>query len=183
MRLGLVVPLVATALTLVSLASGAYRLGRVQNGLEEATLELASAEQQATELAQLRQAKERISPRERPKQDVIALMNAVMADAGIPGERLKSLESESSESLSPTASGSSVSGRYRCQAVAMSLESLTPEQVGKLLLELRRRQSVWSPALLELSHVRTQPESGNLYHLRLRISATYLSDELPARSR
>jgi hypothetical protein len=168
---------------LASVASGAYRLRRAQTALEEADLELANAAAQAAELARLRQSRERVSPRERPKQDVIALMNGVMAEAGIPSERLKNLENESSESFSSSASGASSPGRYRRQSVSVNFEQLAPEHIGKLLLELRHRQGVWTPTRLELSHARTQPDSGNLYSLRLLISATYLSDELSARSR
>jgi hypothetical protein len=160
----------------VFIASGATRLAQARNETASTLGLLPETQNQAHEILSLRNQQERVALNERPQQDVIALINSVLAQAGIPADRFKNLERESDESILPGGGG-----RYRRQSVNVTLERLTPLEVGTFLQELRR-QKVWVPARIELSHVRDQAQPALLYNLRLSISATYVSHERAARA-
>ncbi|MEW6747311.1 MAG: hypothetical protein AB1486_31660 [Planctomycetota bacterium] len=174
---GLFVLLPITLVALV-LVQGERRYAGVGRRLEATAASLAQTRLQAAEVMNLRHREERVSLRERPRQDVIALVNEVLAEAGIPSGRLIGVEPESDVALGDSAGGKSP---YRRQTLALSLERLTLPQVGRFLGVLRERQRMWSVTRIELSR-EGRPASGqgaasepSLLGMRLLLSAVYVS--------
>jgi len=168
----------AMAAGTAALAGSSYRMAQARASSDRVRAELVEAKRQVEELVQLRGQRERVATKARPEQDVIALVNAVLAEADLPSDRLKNLAPESNEHLTPSGT---VGGRYRRQSVSLNLEALSPDQIGKFLDQLRRQESLWTATRLELNHVRNQPDPAELYNLRVSMSATYLADDLPGR--
>ncbi|MEW6741423.1 MAG: hypothetical protein AB1486_01585 [Planctomycetota bacterium] len=170
--------LLPIALVALVLAQGERRYASVRRQLEAAASTLRQTRQQAAEVMSLRQREERVSLRERPRQDVIALVNEVLAEAGIPSGRLTGIEPESDVALGGSAGGKSP---YRQQTLALELERLTLPEVGRFLALLRERQKMWSVTRIELSRegrlaagqgAATEP---SLLGMRLLLSAVYVS--------
>jgi len=122
------------------------------------------------ELAELRSQREVVAAAKRPTNDVIAQVNAVLRDAGIPTARLKALEPEADVPLA---------GRYRSQTLRFALERLSLPEVGSLLSTWRAAETVWIPRSIELTHAASPDGSSLGYDTRIVIAATYLSDLAP----
>lgn len=163
--------LVALVITFcaAAIAFSARRLQSAEQELDQALSHLATTQHQTAEIATLRQHDERVADRERPPQDVIAMVSAVLSEVGIAGERLRDVEPETS--LSAAAQRGS---RYRTQSVGFTLDRLAPEEIGRFLAEWHARQRIWIPSRLELIHVRDQPEPARLYTIRVVVTAIYL---------
>jgi hypothetical protein len=137
---------------------------------EDADRERQFLEQTAADLREwsdLRTQREVVSAAKRPTQDVIAQVNAVLREIGIPTERLKGLEPESDVALA---------GRYRTQTIRLALEKVTLREVGSFLLAWRSAKTVWTPRSIELTQVADKDNSSGSLDARLVIAATYLSD-------
>jgi len=124
------------------------------------------------ELADLSGKQERIGTQERPRQDVLALLNSVMAEAGVPSASFRSLDVEADVAV--RIGTGAEAGRYRRQSLSLVLERLSPAQLGAFLEIWRARQRLWIPTRLELTHVRDPRAPQNLYSARILVTATYL---------
>ena len=161
------------------LAVGTRRLDAAERALDGSRQRLHKARGQALELSRLSSRQERVAVQERPRQDVIALVNSVLAECGIPSTSFQRLDVESDVAVT-TADGPAP-GRYRRQSLTLVLQRLTTRQLGAFLAEWRDRQAVWTPTRLELTHVREARSSGDLYTASILITATYLSDRTSPR--
>jgi hypothetical protein len=157
-----------------ALACGLFVLVLRVNALaaarEDAVRELQSLVQTASDLrkwSELKTQREVVSAAKRPTQDVIAQVNAVLRDSGIPTERLKGLEPESDVALA---------GRYRTQTIRLALERVTLRDVGSFLVAWRGAKTVWTPRSIELTQALDKGGSSNGLDARIVIAATYLSD-------
>ena len=164
----------AVLAVLVACAVGAFVLALRAKGLamardsvarERAALERTDAD--LRELAALRDEREVVAAQKRPTQDVIAQVNAVLRDAGLPTTRLKDLQPEADQPLS---------GRYRSQTIRLSLDHLSIEDVGALLAAWRAARTVWTPRAIELTHVAQADGMDGGFDARVVVAATYLSD-------
>jgi hypothetical protein len=163
-----------TALSVVSIGvfvvtSRARALAQVQ---DDVAREVASLDHTATaldELTKLRRERAVVAESRRPAQDVIAQVNAAMRDAGVPTDRMKSLDPEADSPLA---------GRYRSQTLRLTLEHLSLREVGAFLASWRAAKTVWTPRSLELAHVAITEGKvpSDRYDARVVIAATYLSD-------
>jgi hypothetical protein len=155
----------ACGLFVVVLRVNALAVARV-----DVARELQSLEQTASDLREwsgLKTQREVVSAAKRPTQDVIAQVNAVLRDAGVPTERLKGLEPESDVALA---------GRYRTQSIRLALEKVTLREVGSFLVAWRSARTVWTPRSIELTQVLDKDGSSGGLDVRVVIAATYLSD-------
>jgi hypothetical protein len=60
----------------------------------------------------------------------------------------------------------------------LTLQDLTPADVGRYLTEWKRHQPLWSIVSIELTHRRDRAGSGaNTYDAIIRISSSYLADQ------
>ncbi len=122
---------------------------------------------EAQQIVQLRSKQQRIAEHKRPEQDVIARVNATLAEAGIPPERFGGLRPESDGALPDSA--------YRRQSVRISLDDLSITDLGAFLSQWSRTQQLWTPTRLELSHARSKIDDDR-YNVVILITATYLAN-------
>lgn len=163
------------------------RLANAAGRLESARQACTAALRDAREILDLRSHQQVIQLRQRPTQDVIAQVNAVLADAGIPANRFRSLtpESESSVSAPPGGSSAAAGGApaIKQQSLRLTLENLSLAEIGGFLNQWRMSgsgdEAIWTPTRIELTHTRAagaaSSSTGN-YDLALVLTALYLAD-------
>jgi hypothetical protein len=167
--------LLLIAIGLLGAANGVRRLRQERAGTQAANALLAATRTKALEVESLRGLQARVATRQRPAQDVIAQVNAILADAGLGTDAFKALVADTDAPVDGLAGRTG----YRHQSLSLSLEDLRPIEVGRFLDELRRRQKVWIPSRLELFHRRTPRLAADGYDVQMLLTATYLSDEMP----
>lgn len=145
----------------------ARALGSAEAAADAEVTALERAVADLEELEALKGQREVVAAAKRPTNDVIAQVNAVLRDSGIPTTRLKALEPEADVPLA---------GRYRSQTIRLALERLSLQEVGGFLGAWRDAATVWTPRSIELSHVSTQDGGDAGFDVRIVIAATYLSD-------
>jgi len=163
------------------MAMSAWRQSVAQRQLASALVALNSTIEDGRAIFDLRAQQQRIGNRDRPAQDVIAQLNSVMMDVGIPSNHLKSLTPESDALVTQGDPGNDrgehgQSGQFKKQSLRVILENLTIDELGALLIQWRQRQQIWTPTRIELTHVRSQTAVNNRYDATILISATYLAD-------
>lgn len=175
MRIRPLLPALAGLLVcLLALAASGRRLARAEERAASAGARLDLARAQAAEIRDLRGRRERVESRERPKQDVIAQLNAALAEVGIRSDALTELEPLSDAAVARPGERTTA---YRRQSVSATLEGLTARQIGAFLGEWRTSQPAWVPTRVELYHVKNQPEPALLYSARLVLTAVHVADE------
>jgi hypothetical protein len=176
-------PKIAAGLLAASCALGvAVSARRFTNAKEEAQIALQAREtvaRDADTVLALRQQKARVELQEKPKQDVIAQVNAVLADAGIPSDRFQGLEREADEAVGEATSGS----KTRRQSLRLTLDRLTPSELGAFLGKWRTAQPVWHLSRIELLHDRKDTADLNRFTVHCLLSATYVTDGFPGGAR
>ena len=170
-RPALLWPLLLAAGSLTTVV-GAGRVRAAEARLDSASMRLELATQKARELADLSGKQQRVATRERPRQDVLALLNSVMAEAGVPSSSFRSLEVEADVAV--RLGTGAEAGRYRRQSLSLLLEKLSPAQLGTFLEIWQGRQGLWIPTRFELTHVSDPRGPQNLYSARILVTATYL---------
>lgn len=158
------------------LASTARHWHDAEARSETACESLELVQGKAREVLALRGRSERVAAAERPKQDIIAQINAILAEVGVRSDALTALEPLSDATLGR---GSESDARYRRQAVSATLERLSVPEIGRFLAEWESRQPAWVPTQLELYHVRGQTGPNQLFSLRAVFTALVLADEPP----
>ena len=148
----------------------ARALGDAQDAVAVEARSLQQTGADLAELADLQTQREVVAAAKRPTNDVIAQVNAVLRDAGIPTARLKALEPEADVPLA---------GRYRSQTLRFALERLSLPEIGSFLAAWRAAETVWTPRAIELTHAAAPDGSSLGYDTRIVIAATYLSDLAP----
>jgi hypothetical protein len=122
------------------------------------------------------QAEPSIADRKRPQEHVIALVNHVLAEAGLPGRTLQSVQ--------PEADGALTSGRdgpeYRRQSVRLSFQALSLTELGAFLIQWRRHAGIWTPSRIELTKHRSRADDDDRYDVTVVISAIYVADSPPS---
>ncbi len=137
----------------------------------------------AEEIIALRRKQERVSLQARPAQDVIARVNAALAEIGLPSDRFQSLTPESdaplATGLSAATSASSFASSIRRQSLRLTLTGLTPAEVGMFLRAWSIHQHIWTPSRIELLHERSDKDAdeANIYTVNLLLSALYISEQ------
>jgi Sec-independent protein translocase protein TatA len=162
-------------LSVVIVTLGAQRLGEVRSQVQSAQSALNQLTRDAEEVLELRGRQQRVELRQRPQQDVIAQVNAVLAEVGIPGRNLRSLSPESDTHVTAANSGSSQS-KLKRQTLRLVLENLSIQEIGTFLLKWRSSQQVWTVTRIELTHARGQDSKDDHYDAALVISALYVED-------
>lgn len=143
---------------------------------ESARSVLAITALHAQEMMELTSTRQQISRGQRPTADVIALVNSVLAEAGIPNRHLKGLTPES-DGILPTSSGISTQALGK-QTLRLTLQQLTLPDLGAFLAQWNASGNLWTPTHIELTHRRggSAPTDQDQYDITLRISAIYLAD-------
>lgn len=158
------------AIALIALAVQYQRLRSATGRFEGARIALGQLERDAGRIVHLRARRPTVAWKERPTKDVLALVNAALLEAGIPTSRLQGI-GEGADA--PVTAAAENAPTLRRQSLTLSLESLTPPQIGLLLQQWRLAQDQWVIDRLELTHRREA--APDLYDLRLYVSAVYLA--------
>jgi hypothetical protein len=177
-------PRQATAMFLVTIGLcllitlGAVRsLNTTRQEHQQLTRQLQTTIDQGREIHRLRGQSQQVALRERPTEDVLAQVHLVLAEAGLPGQVFRSLSPQST-GTSPSSSTPSDGVQLREQVMRLTLQDLTPADVGRYLTEWKRHQPLWSIVSIELTHRRDRAGSGaNTYDAIIRISSSYLADQ------
>lgn len=159
---------VLAGICLLILALLASRLHSAQKDLSAVEARLALAADQARELLDLRTREETISLGQRPREDLLAQLNAALGQLAIPA-RLTSLQQESDRELSG-AEG------LRRQAMRLTLQPIEPADLGRFLDRWQSAQSIWTPTSIELTRLRAMRDGSTGYAATLRLAATYIDD-------
>ncbi len=162
--------LMVMAVTAVAVFTVTLRARALGDAVEAVEVE-ARATHQTTkdlrELAMLKTQRAVVAEAKRPTNDVIAQVNAVLRDAGIPTGRLKSLDPEADVPLG---------GRYRSQTIRLALDRLALGEVASFLSAWRGAETVWTPRSIELTHVAATDGADLGVDVRIVIAATYLAE-------
>ncbi len=144
----------------------AQRFQSVERRAESAERRLTSVRAMASEITQLRARSERVFLGQRPTEDTIAQINATLASAGLPSNAFRSLDPDADTALE---------GGYRRQSVRLTLEPLTPAQLGDFLIAWESVATPWIISGIELAH---RPRASDAsYTVRLVLSATYIDPD------
>jgi hypothetical protein len=177
-------PRQATAMFLVTIGLcllitlGAVRsLKATRQEHQQLTRQLQTTIDQGREIHRLRGQSQQVALRERPTEDVLAQVHLVLAEAGLPGQVFRSLSPQTAGAAlsSPTSPGSTP---LREQVMRLTLQDLTPADVGRYLTEWKRHQPLWKIVGIEL--IRQRDRAGadaNSYDAIIRISSSYLADQ------
>lgn len=171
--------LMAAAALLIALSQ--RRLQQAQRGRSAAEQALIQTARDARSITELRMQSQTIETRQRPAQDVIAQVNAVLAEVGIPSTHMQSLTPEGDSTADPPASSAATGGpRLRQQSLRLTMQALSPAQIGSFLTHWQSTQSVWNATRLELMHNNRPPPpdsaAGNLYDATMVMTAMYLAE-------
>jgi hypothetical protein len=154
------------------------RLALASSRLAVAEMGFDSLRRDAQEIIELRSRQQVVNTAERPTQDVIAQVNAVLSEVGIPTNRVKSLTPESDGAINSAKGTAQTGSIYRKQSLRMTLENLTVQEIGNFLLQWRAAQKIWTAVEIELTHVHssTKDKTGeNRYDASIVLSAVYVS--------
>ena len=132
---------------------------------------------QAARIVSLRAEQEQVADRKRPEEYVLAQVNRVLADAGIPSRLLQNVRPEADTAL-PSAQGGD-GPQYRRQSVALSLREITIPQVGAFLARWREENTLWTPHRIELNKHRTRDDIDDRYNASIVLSTIYVADSTP----
>ena len=122
---------------------------------------------EAQKIIELRSKRQRIAEHKRPEHDVIARVNATLAEAGLPPDRFGDLRPESDAALPGSL--------YRRQSVGINLIELSIAELGAFLSHWSGSQQLWTPTRIELTHARSR-QGSDRYDATILITATYLAD-------
>jgi hypothetical protein len=158
----------------VPIVINAKRLSAVQTQLDAAGTTFGQTKRDASRILELRSKQQTIAERKRPDQDLIARVNAVLGDAGIPVDRFGGLRPESDAALPASASESILCRR---QTIRVSLNELTLSQIGEFVSRWSATHPLWILSRIELTHSRSEKNS-NRYNVSLLLSAIYVADSV-----
>ena len=153
-------------LSIFTVVSG-NRLAITRNQKISAQTTLANLANDARNIIDLRSKQQVVSERKRPEQDVIAKVNATLADVGIPNNHF--------DSLRPESDGALPDSKYRRQSVRIKLNEITLAELGAFLNQWSLTQKLWTPTRIELLHARNK-SNADRYNITILITATYLAN-------
>lgn len=151
----------------IFVAISGNRLAIARNQKTSAQTTLANLTRDAQGIIDLRSKQQIVSESKRPEQDVIAKVNATLAEVGIPNNHF--------DSLRPESDGPLPESKYRRQSVRINLNELTVAELGAFLNQWSITQKLWTPTRIELLHSRNK-SNADRYNITILITATYLAN-------
>jgi len=140
----------------------------------------------AEQVMSLRGREQRASLGERPKQDLIARVNATLTAVGIPRNVVSGVTTEADGSAPLPASrpsgGVSLPGEVRGQAMRVAFKGIQPGQLGAFLERWRETQALWTPTSIEISRSSAKSPAPEVerFDASIVLSVIYLSPAQPA---
>jgi hypothetical protein len=175
--------LAACLVSVVAIEWSRARAARTDHLAARATFDTLRSE--VEELVRLRAALAPAARDGQPTQDVLGRISAAIADAGLSPASLRSVTSEGEAAIGPMGEASGGIGTAaRRQTLALSLDPITPAELGKFLAAWNARGGAWSPLRIEMSKSLAPPSeagafgpvvgnsaSSNTYAARIDVSA------------
>ena len=172
-RSPLLLPLTIVAAAIFVIVVTQRQLLQARQHLNDTHAALIQTARDARTIVELRTQSQTIETRQRPPHDVIAQVNAVLSDLGITSTHLQSLTPEADAAVGQSTPADP--GNLRQQSLRLTLQALSPQQVGQFLVHWHAAQKIWHAARLELIHNREQAD-GNLYDATIVMTAWYVAD-------
>lgn len=166
-RLLKIMPSAMVVFTALTVVIAAIQLRSARSDRVSAERRLHQVSVQVNELIGLRARSQTIARREAPREDLIALVNDALIQAGLPTDRLRDLSPEASRAPPGDSSG------IREQAVTLTLSPIEPGELGRFLASWTTIQQVWNAQLIELQH---DGRGQTSYTAKIRFVATYIED-------
>lgn len=163
----LIIPSLWLGLLSILTVVSSKRLAIVSYQQISAQTTLANLTKDAQSIIDLRSKQQVVAERKRPEQDVIAKVNATLADVGIPYKHF--------DSLRPESDGALPDSNYRRQSVRINLNEITITELGAFLNQWSLTQKLWTPTRIELLHSRNKANTDR-YNITILITATYLAN-------
>ena len=173
---------IVAALSALMITLCASRLRTASAEVASARRALEQTTRDAQSIIELRHRSQTIETRQRPTQDIIAQVNAALAEVGIPSSHLRSLTPEA-ETSAAQAGESGLSSRLPLlkQSVRVTLAGLSPQQIGAFLVHWRSAQHIWIADRLEIVRDRSSRSeeeerslAGNRYETTIVMTALYV---------
>ncbi len=172
---------IALSTLMLTISSARHRTANAELASARAALQQTTRDAQS--IIDLRSRSQTVETRQRPAQDVIAQVNAALAEVGIPSSHLRSLTPEAETSAAPSSeSGRSNRPSLLKQSVRLTLAGLTPQQIGAFLVHWRSAQHIWITDRLEIvrdrsnrSELEDRSLAGNRYETTIVMTALYVA--------
>ncbi|MCP3902142.1 MAG: hypothetical protein GY715_00785 [Planctomycetes bacterium] len=149
----------------------ARRLTQAHATLGQTRLSLRQTQVRVEQVRRLRSTVQRVDDAHRPKQDLIARVNAALASAGLPERHFGALNLGADATLpGRVGSGDLV---YKRQSVRISLKQLALPEIGRFLAEWTRSQPLWTPQRIDLARPAGR-NAGDRYDVTLVVETTYV---------
>lgn len=172
---------IVTSAALLAIVFCGHRLSTAHDRLERASLALIALESDAAELARLRSRTERIAWRKRPEQDVLARVNATLAEAGLSPSHLSDLREESDSTIGAPSREGAATPNWRRQSIRLTLADTTTAELGAFLQRWLETQPLWTPSRIELaksqSPANTTGGAHDRFVITLTLTATYVFND------
>jgi type II secretory pathway pseudopilin PulG len=173
----IVILLLTAAAVALFLTNSARRLSAAETDRNVAQTALHAVVRDAQEVVELRAMRQKIARAEHPTHDVIARINATLADAGLPLECMRGLMPEADLALTTDAVGSDRGGRYRTQSLHLTVQGLEPRELGCFLARWQATQPMWTVTRIDLTHERSRNSTSTRYDASIMLAAIYIADE------
>lgn len=175
MRPRFVLALIACVAAL-AVAFSAVRASRARAELDSALVALNTAKSDVQELGSLRSRLGSISPDSNAIQDVLGRVANALGDAGLPASALKSVVPEGDVPLAAPGNASDPRVQPKLRTVSLTLEPITPGEIGTFLSAWRSRGGAWTATRIELVKS-TAATPADAYIARLAITAVIPSED------
>ncbi|MBI4881786.1 MAG: hypothetical protein HY812_19315 [Planctomycetes bacterium] len=152
---------------LVLLCIEVHRFTSARAAHAQALLSCEATAREAQEVARLRALRATASLQQKPPSDVIALVNEVLAAAGVPSRHFSG--------LTPEGEGRLQGGMetLREQKVRLTLNAIPLPDLGAFLARFSEVQSLWIPVSFELTHPRQADAPQGGYDVQVVLAAVY----------
>ena len=151
------------------------RLADARHQYDSRRADLDRVVEESREIVRLRNEGEKVSLRERPANDVLAQVNAILVESGIPTSRLTEFRPESDMPLPDVARGPNDPLWHR-QSIVLHFNELTMTDLGSFLSRFGGTQELWSPTRIEIIQPREPArQKAGQYQVHVVISAIYCS--------
>lgn len=148
----------------------AVRAARARAELGSALIDLHSAKSDAAELQSLRSKLGSVGQDQNATQDVLGRVTSTLRDSSLSASILKGVNPEGDTAITSPGSSSDPRSQPRLRTVSLSLEPVTPAELGTFLAAWRTHGGAWSTSRIELnkSTASTPPDA---YNARIAITA------------
>lgn len=169
----IIVGLAMSAVLMVATGRSAARYARAQDQYAAAQRVAQELSSLVEEIIRLRSQRQRIELQPRPAQDVISRVNEALSAIGLDQRHFKGLSPESDVEI--PRSDNSMQG-VRRQTLRLSLKSMAPLELGRLLHSWRQHNPTWRPTRIEMTHSGGSNSDENLFDVVILLAALYLDE-------